>query len=144
MCTAPAAERGRELELPSPCGKFNKAKQGAAGGRMNAELRETWYNMCADGWVQENRWSGENFSDLCLFRCCPSVVPSSEKSKKGAWRAWAHSSAAKHPLPLLRERNVSTCDFFLHRKGDGCSIVPVAASLERAQKGHRISLPFSS
>ena len=57
---------------------------------MKAELREreTWYNMCLDCGVQENRWSGENFSDCCNVAPTEEralVVPSSE-SKKGAWR----------------------------------------------------------
>ena len=87
----------RELELPR-CGKFNKAKQGAAGGRMKAELRETWYNVCVDCGVQENRWSGENFSDCC------NVAPTErerwlllhQRAKRARGVAWAHSYAAKH------------------------------------------------
>ena len=65
---------------------------------MKAELRETWYNVCVDCGVQENRWSGENFSDCC------NVAPTErerwlllhQRAKRARGVAWAHSYAAKH------------------------------------------------
>ena len=85
------------MELPR-CGKFNKAKQGAAGGRMKATLRERHGIICA--WIVGfKRIVGPEKISVTV-----AMLPQRrerwlllhQRAKRARGVAWAHSYAAKH------------------------------------------------
>ena len=107
---------------------------------MKAELRETWYNMCVDCGVQENRWSGENFSDCCNVAPTEerALVAASSESKKGAWRGL---------IPMRQnifKRGMSQPVTFSSIGRVTVALLCPLQLLLGEQKGHRISLLFSS